>query len=230
MTRAPGLARRLVLPVPPEKYDAQDQRELRRILEANSQQPAAFDAVINTPAPISALGGLTGAADTVPYFTGAKTMSVTALTPYVRTLLAAVDAAAARTTLGAVLARSNIAVTTASLANLASESASLATPSSGVSLLTIAATAGCWVRLYASDTAQAADVSRAFGTLPTPGTGVLAEFDFSVIGAATIPCSPVPLLANDEATVLPRVWYTVQNLSGGTTAITLTLNLLPAEL
>jgi hypothetical protein len=53
---------------------------------------------------VSALGGVTSAADKVPYFTGSGTASVADITSYARTLLAVADATAARAALGIVAA------------------------------------------------------------------------------------------------------------------------------
>jgi hypothetical protein len=51
---------------------------------------------------LSALAGLTGSTDKVPYFTGAGSMSMASFTAYARTLVACADAVTARGVLGAV--------------------------------------------------------------------------------------------------------------------------------
>jgi hypothetical protein len=61
---------------------------------------------------IVALFGLTGAADTLSYFTGVGTMAVTSLTAVARTFLAATTQAAARTSILAAASGTNSDITT----------------------------------------------------------------------------------------------------------------------
>lgn len=152
-------------------------------------------------------------------------MALTALTAYARTLLAGANAAAVRALLLRAWTRTNHSVTTASLANLAIENGSITIPSILCALATITTTDKAWVRLYATQAAQIADSARAYGTLPTAGTGVLAEFDFTAGGAQTVPTSPVPWLSNDEGTPTTRVWYAIQNRKGSASTVTITLDI-----
>lgn len=117
--------------------------------------------------------------------------------------------------------RTTQTIVTSSIANLAVENGNAVMPDTLCALLTIQADKACWVRLYSDGTSQSNDAARAFGTQPTAGTGVLAEFVYT--GASTIPTSPVPWLSNDEGSPLKRVFYTIQNRSGSTGTVTVTL-------
>jgi hypothetical protein len=63
---------------------------------ANLTTLAALSSIVN----LSALAGLTGAADRLPYFTGLGAMALATFTAFGRSVAAAADAAAARTLLG----------------------------------------------------------------------------------------------------------------------------------
>lgn len=65
----------------------------------------------------NALGSVTPAANTMPYFTSATTATVTSLTAFMRTLLDDGDAATARATLGAQQANSNLTALSSVAAN-----------------------------------------------------------------------------------------------------------------
>lgn len=126
------------------------------------------------------------------------------------------------------ISRQTVTITTASLADLAVESSNVALPFTTGALLVISVDRSCWVRLYATDTEQTADLTRTRGTLGTPGTGLLAEFQ-CMSGAQTVHVSPVAIIANDEATPTKRVWYTIQNLSGSTSPVVVTLTLIQMQ-
>ncbi|MFC0284825.1 hypothetical protein ACFFJB_14905 [Camelimonas abortus] len=74
----------------------------RSVLTAASQSGArtAIEAQ-QSHANLTALSGVSAAADRLPYFNGASSMTYTTLSAFARTLLDDADAAAARTTLGA---------------------------------------------------------------------------------------------------------------------------------
>ena len=125
-------------------------------------------------------------------------------------------------------ARSTVVITTASLADLASEVSNIVLPFTSGALLTIAVDRSCWVRFYSTAADQTADSTRVQGTLGTAGTGLLAEFQCSA-GAQTIHVSPVAILANDDTVLAKTVYYTIKNKSGGPHTVIVTMNVLKLE-
>lgn len=231
MARSPAVNQGVVLPNPPEKYDAINERETRRLIEEALRRLLDWGTVTNVPGNVDALAGLDGAGGNgLPYFSGSATMTVTTLTAFGRLVLAAADAQAGRVVLGmgALGQRANVTITTASLASGSAELSNAALPAKSAALLVIAADRACRVRLYATQAARDSDASRSAVVKGTPGTGLLAEFVFT--GAGSIPVSPVATLSNDEATPQARVWYNIENSSGVASTVAVTLTVLPLEI
>ena len=137
-------------------------------------------------AELAALAGLTSAADTLPYFSGAGTATTTTLTSYGRSLIDDADASTARTTLGLVIG-TNVQAYDAELAALASTtSAADAVPyftGSGTASTLTCTTAA---RTVLDDTTVAAMVNTLGGATST-GTGGLVRIDGSTLtGVVTV--------------------------------------------
>lgn len=70
-----------------------------------------------------------------------------------------------------------------------------------------------WVTLYATDAARTADLARPFGTMPTPGAGILAGFNLGA-NAPFVATPPMPYF-NGEPTSLNEI-YALARLQDGT--------------
>ena len=123
--------------------------------------------------------------------------------------------------------RANVNATTASLANAAVFNGTV-TLAKGYTIYKITTSAASWVRVYTNIAARAADASRSQTTDPLPGAGVIAEV--ITTGANTVVMSPATIGFNDENPVSNTIPITVTNLSGGTTAVTVTFTYLGLEL
>lgn len=122
--------------------------------------------------------------------------------------------------------RAALAGTTASLANAATGNLQI-TGYKGYMLYKIQTSAAAWVRIYTDAASRSADSSRAEGTDPTPGSGVIAEV--ITTGAQTILISPGTIGFNNESSPTTAIELAVTNKSGSTTAITVTLTAVKLE-
>lgn len=122
---------------------------------------------------------------------------------------------------GAVSARDTETYTTASLANNAEEAGEI-TLAIGYRLMKIQTDKACRVRMYATAAQQAADAARPIGTDPTGDHGLL--FEYVATGAETVTLNPFVDGASMEVVPVADIPISVQNRSGGsgTVAVTLT--------
>jgi len=122
--------------------------------------------------------------------------------------------------------RNTSSATTATIANNATGNVSV-TAYKTYALLKIVTSAAAWVRIYTDLASRTADSSRAQGTDPNPGSGVVAEV--ITTGAQTILISPATIGFNNEAPATSTIPLAVTNLSGSSAAITVILTLLQLE-
>jgi hypothetical protein len=164
----------------------------------------------------------------VSYERGVTPKDPTLIPAFLRKELEKIQRGIAAAGSGGGAVRTSLPITTAVIGSFVTEQGNVTLPVDVAALITIQMDGPARVRLYASPAAQAADLGRPSGRQATAGTGVLAEF--LVTAAQTVPCSPVPILSNDEGPpVLKKVYYTIENRSGGARAVTVTLTILPLE-
>ena len=126
--------------------------------------------------------------------------------------------------------RTTKAGTTATIAKDASADLNI-TGFKSYALLKIAISAPAWVVLYTNDTTRTADDSRAEGTDPLPGSGVIAEVLTTTRGVSTFVMSPGVIGWNDDGSPSTTIYAKVKNKrsSSGSNAITVTLTVLKLE-
>ncbi len=122
--------------------------------------------------------------------------------------------------------RTSVSATTASLANDA-QGASDITGFKSYSLMSIQTDRAAWVRLYTTTAARSADTLRTQGVDPSPSAGVIAEVITS--GAATVAFTPAVLGFNNESTPTTVIPALIKNLSGSTSTVEVTLQILQLE-
>ena len=127
---------------------------------------------------------------------------------------------------GALSSRTTVSVTTSSLAS-GGYTTSTVTAAKGYALYSIQVSAGAWVTVYTSSTAQTNDTSRSITTDPTPGSGVIAEAITTT--ATTTYFTPAVFGFNTDGTISSNMYLKIYNNSGSTTAITVTVTYLKLE-
>ena len=129
---------------------------------------------------------------------------------------------------GALASRTTKNATITSLAAGASGDLSI-TAFKAYNLLKIAINHPAWVRLYVNAASRTSDASRAEGTDPLPGSGVIAEVLTTTVGVSTFLMSPAVFGWNNDGTPATTVYAKVTNKDSSSRAITVTLTLIEAE-
>ena len=123
--------------------------------------------------------------------------------------------------------RGTFSVATASLNDNDSADINITGAYKGYSLFKIQTDVASWVRVYTDSASRTADLGRLQATDPAPGAGVVTEVITS--GAETINLAPAPTGFNNSSPVVDTIPIKVVNLSGGTTAVNVTLTALKLE-
>jgi plastocyanin len=127
---------------------------------------------------------------------------------------------------GSLPSRTSPSQATASIADGVSTDLDI-TGFKGYALYTITTSAAAWVTLYTDASARTSDNSRSETTDPAPDAGIIAEV--ITTGAETVRLSPGTIGYNLESTPTTNIPVKVRNKSGGTTAITVAIEILQLE-
>jgi len=130
---------------------------------------------------------------------------------------------------GSLASRTTKSATTASLNAAATGDLDITNAFKGYHLLKISIDHPAWVVLYTSSVARGNDSSRAEGTDPAPGSGVIAEVLTSTAGSSSFVMSPGVFGWSNESTPSTTVYARVTNKDSSARAITVTLTLIQAE-
>ena len=122
--------------------------------------------------------------------------------------------------------RTTVQYTTNTLGISAATTATIAA-AKGYVLYSIQVTAGAWVTVYTSSTAQTNDTGRAITSDPSPGSGVIAESISTT--ANTTYFTPAVYGYNADGTVSTNMYLKIYNNSGTAQAIQVTLTYLRLE-
>jgi hypothetical protein len=250
-----GLFSKLRLPDPPDAYSRRDQAEFRRQLETlfatlQSEDPAnpggGGATTLNELTDVDTAGVV---ASMFLRYDGAQWIAESVGIPAELGDLQDVDLSPAPTD-GQVLTynsgtgfwepqdaaggtaefqRTAYVITTGSLAISATENGTKDLTVSASVLLRVQADRACRVRLYSTSAARTADASRPIGTDPDPGEGLLCEFVFTSTELDET-ADPTIILKNMDNPVDTDIYYAIENRSGGTSAVVVTLTVIESVL
>lgn len=127
---------------------------------------------------------------------------------------------------GAALVRDTAEITTASLAHLAESACSIGIGKSAM-VLSVETDCAARVRVYFSDAKRDADASRDVLDAPPQNSGLL--FEVLTTGAETVPFAPAVNAWNFEDPDSPDLFALVQNRSGSTSAVEVTVTKITLE-
>jgi hypothetical protein len=123
--------------------------------------------------------------------------------------------------------RQTVNVTTASIADAASDNVTLTGTGAAGDFVAIETDKAAWVVVYSDTASRTADSGRAETTAPASGSGVLLEV--VTTGAQRIKLTPHYAYFNDESTPASEVYLKVTNKSGSLGTVTVTATVVPGE-
>lgn len=129
---------------------------------------------------------------------------------------------------GGVGARGDVVITTAALADGATENGTSALGKAFIPLQ-ITVDRACRVRLYQTSAARTADASRAPGTLPTGEHGVILDVRLDTGTGLVWDVFQPPTGANMDSPVTSTIYYAIKNESGSTSTVQVTVTRLLME-
>lgn len=96
-------------------------------------------------------------------------------------------------------------------------------------LMNISVNIPCRIRIYGTAADAAADLSRPSTIDPSNTANVMAEFIFNSTWLSTKVVSPAVFIYNADTTSTQNVYMTIQNLSGSTSTVVITSNIMKME-
>jgi hypothetical protein len=123
--------------------------------------------------------------------------------------------------------RGDVSVTTASLADGATQTGVITLGRSSL-VLKFTGSCACRIRLYSTAAYRTADAARAPGTDPTGEHGVMLDIVLPA-GNLTWDLSPLAAVTNDDGPAISDIYYAIQNKSGAAAAVTATLTRITLE-